>query len=196
VLTHSLDYCQPAISRIDLYVTVVLNVVTDAYLMSIPIPMLWKADLEIKRKITLMMVFAGGIFVMAAAILRCALIIRDPIGGAQQAGSWAVRETFVAVVIGNVPMIYPLLRRGVERVYSSGAASRMGITSQNNNLDDSLPLQSRSAKRTRHPKILSIHALPTTWNNEGGSFEELSSQRSTSRTRVILGNDRDKASSG
>lgn len=32
------DHCQPAISKIDLYVTVVLNVVTDMYLMSIPLP--------------------------------------------------------------------------------------------------------------------------------------------------------------
>ena len=32
------DHCQPAISKIDLYVTVVLNVVTDLYIMSIPLP--------------------------------------------------------------------------------------------------------------------------------------------------------------
>lgn len=31
--------------------------------------------------------------------------------GAQQAGSWACRETFVAVAINNIPMIYPLVRR-------------------------------------------------------------------------------------
>lgn len=38
---------------------------------------------------------------MMAGILRCVLILRDPVGGAQQAGSWAVRETFVATIIGN-----------------------------------------------------------------------------------------------
>lgn len=32
------DYCQPAVSKIDIYVTVVLNVVTDLYLISIPAP--------------------------------------------------------------------------------------------------------------------------------------------------------------
>lgn len=32
------DHCQPAISHIDLFVTVILNVLTDAYLLSIPIP--------------------------------------------------------------------------------------------------------------------------------------------------------------
>jgi hypothetical protein len=34
----SLDYCQPAVSKIDIYVTVVLNVATDVYLISIPAP--------------------------------------------------------------------------------------------------------------------------------------------------------------
>lgn len=32
------DYCQPAVSKIDIYVTVVLNVLTDLYLISIPAP--------------------------------------------------------------------------------------------------------------------------------------------------------------
>lgn len=33
-----LDHCQPAVSKIDIYVTVVLNVLTDIYLISIPAP--------------------------------------------------------------------------------------------------------------------------------------------------------------
>jgi hypothetical protein len=32
------DHCQPAVSKIDIYVTVVLNVATDIYLISIPAP--------------------------------------------------------------------------------------------------------------------------------------------------------------
>jgi hypothetical protein len=32
------DICQPAVSKIDIYVTVVLNVATDLYLISIPAP--------------------------------------------------------------------------------------------------------------------------------------------------------------
>lgn len=38
VSDYSLDYCQPAVSKIDIYVTVVLNVATDLYLISIPAP--------------------------------------------------------------------------------------------------------------------------------------------------------------
>lgn len=34
------DHCQPAVSKIDIYVTVVLNVSTDIYLITIPAPVL------------------------------------------------------------------------------------------------------------------------------------------------------------
>lgn len=36
--------------------------------------------------------------------------MKDPVNGAQLAGSWAVRETFVAVVTTNLPMIFPLVK--------------------------------------------------------------------------------------
>lgn len=47
---------------------------------------------------------------MMAGILRCVLILLAGPNGAEQAGSWAVRETFVAVVVSNMPIIYSLLR--------------------------------------------------------------------------------------
>lgn len=93
--------------------------------------MLWGANMKLGKKVGLMVLFSGGIFVIACAILRCVLIVtvglsrlvilfygqlltalsQDPVNGAQLAGSWAVRETFVAVVTTNLPMIFPLFRR-------------------------------------------------------------------------------------
>lgn len=35
-------------------------------------------------------------------------------GGAQAAGSWAVRETFVAVIVANTPIIYQGYRKAVQ----------------------------------------------------------------------------------
>jgi hypothetical protein len=52
-----------------------LNVVTDLYLMSIPIPMLWNSSLKPLKKAGLILLFSGGVFVTVAAILRCILII-------------------------------------------------------------------------------------------------------------------------
>ncbi|KAJ6259672.1 hypothetical protein Dda_5310 [Drechslerella dactyloides] len=121
--------CQPAISKIDCYVTVVLNVITDLYLMYIPLPLLWKAQIPLKRKFLLIAMFSGGCFVILAGILRVAFILADPVGGALSAGSWACRETFVAVIIGNIPMIYPLFMRGIsaaKQMYATGTGNSYG----------------------------------------------------------------------
>ncbi|KAK3988495.1 hypothetical protein QBC44DRAFT_100121 [Cladorrhinum sp. PSN332] len=103
------NFCQPAVSRVNISVTLILNVLTDIYLMSIPIPLLLKASsFRPLKKAGLVLLFSGGAFVMVAGILRCALILTDPINGARHSGSWALRETFVAVVTSNLPMVFPL----------------------------------------------------------------------------------------
>ncbi|GAB1200689.1 hypothetical protein APSETT444_010064 [Aspergillus pseudonomiae] len=156
------NYCQPAVSRIDVYVTVTLNVATDVYLISIPTPMLFKARLPWREKLELLVLFSGGIFVMAAGILRCVLIVTAGANGAQQAGSWACRETFVAVIIGNAPMIYPLCRRIARR--AGWYISTKGVSANSYPLTDSeLPgapnskgtmLSSNRKRRFRHPLSL------------------------------------------
>ncbi|KAL4866671.1 hypothetical protein BDV12DRAFT_187214 [Aspergillus spectabilis] len=155
------NYCQPAVSKIDVYVTVTLNVATDVYLISIPTPILFKARLPIREKLELLILFSGGIFVMAAGILRCVLIVTAGANGAQQAGSWACRETFVAVIIGNAPMIYPFLRRTAKRagLYMS-TRTRTRSRSQSYPLSDREEMKNRSMsmhskkRRFRHPLSL------------------------------------------
>ena len=82
------------------------------------------SQLDTKRKVLLCSIFSGGIFVMACGILRAALILTNPITGAAAAGSWAVRETFVSVVIGNLPMIYALVRSWPAKLRSHVTSTR------------------------------------------------------------------------
>lgn len=100
--------------------------------MSIPLPLMWKAQLPLKRKALLLFMFSGGFFVIACGILRAALILIDPLTGAQQAGSWAVRETFVAVIIGNLPMVYKLFRLASKSTVETIRSQR----GTHHNLDD------------------------------------------------------------
>lgn len=72
--------------------------------------LLWRSQISAKEKIWLIILFSGALFIMVAGILRCVLILTAGAKSAQQAGSWAVRETFVAVVVSNMPIIYSLLR--------------------------------------------------------------------------------------
>ncbi|KAH8122314.1 hypothetical protein ACSS6W_005039 [Trichoderma asperelloides] len=102
--------CQPAVSNQIIWVYWAFNVTTDLYIISVPLPMLWGSSLKPLKKAGLMLLFSSGIFVVVCATLRCVLIVLDTENGAQLAGSWAVRETFVAVVTTNLPMIFPLLK--------------------------------------------------------------------------------------
>ncbi|KAK8009807.1 Glucan 4-alpha-glucosidase [Apiospora arundinis] len=138
------DFCQPAISKVDIFVTVVLNVVTDLYLLTTPIPMLWQSSIKPVKKAALIVMFSGRgfrdrcrgsalradnngeLFLHPPGLIRPHV---NPVTGAQQAGSWAVRETFVAVITTNLPLVFPMFRiwlysiAGTVRQYSSRALS-------------------------------------------------------------------------
>ncbi|KAL6364931.1 hypothetical protein LRP88_00904 [Fusarium phalaenopsidis] len=121
-------YCHPAISPNLVWTYLSFNVATDLYLIMIPMPMLWKAAMPWFQKVWLIALFSCGLFVTMAAILRVVLLVSDPVNGAQLAGSWAVRETFVAVLVTNLPMLFPQFKKWavplVARVSSSLSASR------------------------------------------------------------------------
>lgn len=136
--THP-GYCHPAVSPAIVWTFLAMNVSTDLYLISIPIPLLFTANVTWRKRVALVSVFCCGLFVTAAAILRVILIVsvsipplvslhisppppppwkprhltpkQDSKNGAFLAGSWAVRETFVAVITTNMPMLFPLFRR-------------------------------------------------------------------------------------
>ncbi|KAM7195512.1 hypothetical protein V8F33_006682 [Rhypophila sp. PSN 637] len=169
------NFCQLAISRIDIFVTVVLNVLTDLYLLTIPIPMLWKAALRPAKKAGLILLFSGGLFVTMAGILRCVLILT-------MAGSWAVRETFVAVVTSNIPMNLPLISRWARLVLGSlrSLTSHVGKASGLSRSADSrgpgvFRLEDKNPRRGMGPR--SIH--PITGLSFDGSQERIYSDQRT-----------------
>lgn len=100
--------------------------------------MLWQAKLKPLKKWGLLFLFSGGLFVVVCATLRCVLIVtvgrcppvwpglfsprplfQDPQNGAQLAGSWAVRETFVAVITANLPMVFSIVKQWLAPVLGS-----------------------------------------------------------------------------
>ncbi|KAK4442079.1 hypothetical protein QBC34DRAFT_313847 [Podospora aff. communis PSN243] len=172
------NFCQPAISKVDIFVTLILNVITDIYLMSIPIPMLWRASLRPVKKAGLILLFSGGIFVMIAGILRCILILKDQVNGAQQAGSWAVRETFVAVITSNLPMIFPLVNRwgkpllGSLRTLGSTAGKLSGMSRTHDSKPGVFRLENKNPRRGMGPR--SVH--PITEFTLSGSEEHIVNQ--------------------
>ena len=70
-----LDHCMPAVSVLQTVYVMVMNTVTDFYLMAIPLPIVWQANLPWKKKAVLLLMFSGGFLEMAFGILRCVSIL-------------------------------------------------------------------------------------------------------------------------
>ncbi|RSL44830.1 hypothetical protein CEP53_011051 [Fusarium sp. AF-6] len=102
--------CQAAISRPIVWVSFAANVSTDIYLIAIPLPMLWGSSLKTIKKIASTFILGAGIFVLVCAIMKSVFVLVDPVHGAQLAGAWGTRETFVAVITTNLPLLFPLFR--------------------------------------------------------------------------------------
>ncbi|KAH3915753.1 hypothetical protein HBH56_079100 [Parastagonospora nodorum] len=115
--------CQAAISKPILWVSFILNVSTDTYLFLIPIPMLRKSSLRSFKKLATTLVPSGGVLIIVCATLKSIHVIVDPINGGQLAAEWGTRETFIAVVTTNLPMIFPLLKTWFTPLFPSSFRS-------------------------------------------------------------------------
>jgi hypothetical protein len=60
------------------------------------------------------------------------LCAQDPVNGPQLAGAWGVRESFVATVTTNLPVLFPLVKRLFKPLFSSiqslGSSRKQGST--------------------------------------------------------------------
>lgn len=142
-------FCHAAISPSLIWTGLSFNLMTDFYLIMIPMPMLWKAAMPWPQKVGLITLFSCGLFVTMAAILRVVLLVsvsklqlkflvypsdndKDPLNGPQLAASWAVRETFVAIMTTNIPMLFPTFKKWavpiVERAGSSLSLNRSPLS--------------------------------------------------------------------
>ena len=105
--------------------------------------------------------------------------------GAQEAGSWAVRESFVADVVSNLPMIQPLFISAAKKLGSSNL-SRLGTRSKGNSsrsnastIKDFVMLSSsRKQPRTLYP-------LDTMGGSEEHIIEEPTGRRSEHHSRRV-----------
>ncbi|KAK8008782.1 hypothetical protein PG991_011333 [Apiospora marii] len=99
-----------------------LNLATDLCILSLPIPVLAKMQTTAVRKTGLVFLFGLGAFTMVAAVLRIVSIF---ILQSESAGAlWSIREDFIAVVVTQAPMVYPLFgRKFWTAAYGSGSGS-------------------------------------------------------------------------
>lgn len=87
------------------YVTTVLNVLTDAMVLVIPVPLLWGMKIHWTRKLGLMLLLCSGIFVITAAIMRISFTLAGV--NALNINRWGTRETIAGIIAVNAPILMP-----------------------------------------------------------------------------------------
>ncbi|KAI5927594.1 hypothetical protein F4810DRAFT_271739 [Camillea tinctor] len=122
------NHCMPAISTIQTIFVMVMNTLTDFYLMAIPLPVVWESHLPLKKKLALLVMFSGGVLEMVFGILRCVSILTKGDIDPAQSGYWSVRESFVSVVTTNLPVVYPLFKGLIDKGRSASRSKATNTT--------------------------------------------------------------------
>ncbi|KZL77960.1 cation diffusion facilitator 1 protein [Colletotrichum tofieldiae] len=94
----------------NLLVTTFFNVVTDAAILSLPLPVLKEIRVPLYKKIFIAVLICSGLFVIAAAIMRVAVTLgSEP--STITVNRWGVRECEVGLMAINAPILRPLFSR-------------------------------------------------------------------------------------
>ena len=92
-----------------LIVNTVFNISSDLMMLCIPLPVLIRAKLPLRKKLILCVVFSMGIFVIICAVLSKYYSFSLPYG--VDWVYWYVREVSTAVIVANMPHLWALARR-------------------------------------------------------------------------------------
>jgi hypothetical protein len=79
-------------------------------ILAIPIPMLWKLQVRLSKKLVIGALLCSGLFVIAAAIIRAVLTLGSTPSGLN-INRWGVRETIVGLITVNAPILRPLFNK-------------------------------------------------------------------------------------
>jgi hypothetical protein len=85
------------------------NLSSDLLIMSIPLPLLLKAKMDLKRKLLLVLPFSMGLFTIICAILSKHLSFTQPFSAVWV--FWYCREASTAIIVTNMPYSWALIRR-------------------------------------------------------------------------------------
>ncbi|KFA76593.1 hypothetical protein S40288_09312 [Stachybotrys chartarum IBT 40288] len=117
--------CQPQ-SRLNMIPPLAMNLVTDACIMAIPVPVVLLVRTTFWKRAGLIFLFSAGIFIMVAAILRVTMVLIEQNG--PTAAIWSVREDFIAIVVGQAILLRPMFTKsfwtGRHEVSSAAYSSR------------------------------------------------------------------------
>lgn len=178
--------CYAGVSPVLIGVTLAANVVTDIYLISIPVPVLLRASLSRVQKVSLVSLFSCSSLITAMAVVRVAVIV---VVSSSQAlsfwslsiadtsqnsnsngdGAWALRECFVGMVTTNLAPIIPLFRK-----WLSPWLGRLETTTDGSTIRGTAAASSRTMNsRTRDPNSPGLKLIRAGRHHSSDSSEHI-----------------------
>ncbi|EUC36181.1 hypothetical protein COCCADRAFT_88995 [Bipolaris zeicola 26-R-13] len=100
-----------------------LNATTDVFLLSIPVPLLWQLSKPLYIRLSIFVLLASGLFVLAACITRVSLTVVPNIFVLNIA-RWGIREFCIAIVAVNSACLQPLFHRSFWAIRGPHPANR------------------------------------------------------------------------
>ncbi|KXH56796.1 hypothetical protein CNYM01_11217 [Colletotrichum nymphaeae SA-01] len=101
----------------------ITNVTTDMMILYIPIPLLWSVQMPMAKKIICSLWLCTGVFIIIATLLRCILCLQDA-KSINLGTIWSIRETFVAILAVNAPVLGPWIAKNASAVRSRTSKNR------------------------------------------------------------------------
>lgn len=140
----------------------IADVITDIVLLLFPVPFIWKLQLTLSKKISILLVFLLGSLSTAVAIVRMAVILvftygdyggyRDLLDTISTALVWSLVEASVALIASCLPAIRPLVHRSSTSIVPSKPSS--------------------SSKPTSNPTGLQLEMQPPSMLRESKDFDD------------------------
>jgi len=122
------DNIQCSAATNHLITNLALNISSDIMIMLIPMPILLKSSLPLKKKIILCGIFLLGCFTILSALLSKYYSFSEPFGSSWT--FWYIRESSTALITANLPATWTLLRHHFH-LSSFHAKSSQRTTGQN-----------------------------------------------------------------
>ncbi|CAD6447290.1 52f5a1d8-fb14-42b8-beed-1f8de37cee96 [Sclerotinia trifoliorum] len=168
------NLCYPGNSTFQMAFIMSINTLTHMYIMVIPLPtILSTKGMLAFQKIFLLVVYSGGFLVTIFGILRFVSLLAA-LGTTTSAGEWSLRESFLAVLVTNLPIIAPIIKRYSQQVRSQSTkiSSYRGTSSFNDSgdleLNDLKAHHNRSRSRGKRLSLISRikEVGPREWDDD------------------------------
>ncbi|KAI5779910.1 hypothetical protein DFH27DRAFT_520180 [Peziza echinospora] len=144
-----------------------VNILTDFFLVFLPVPMIWNIQIAKRQKFALILILALGSFAAACSLVKLKYTVNygktgDFLWDSTQLTVWSVGEINVGIVCACMPALKPLVKRFLEKTgFTTGSRGHKSSGSGAHNASNSHRLSNlpkgvaTSGSRRGHSKITS-----------------------------------------